>query len=54
MDDSKKLYEKKLVIPMSKKMWEKLKKIAHDHNMSMNQLVRNGIELIIKKYENKS
>jgi hypothetical protein len=44
---SKELGEKKLLVQMPKEMWLRLRKLAFDKNVSMNQLCREGIEHIL-------
>jgi len=52
--DNKTLYEEKLVVPMTTDAKACLKKIAKERSTSMNQLIREGIILIIKKYQKKN
>lgn len=51
---SKEIEEKKLLVQMPKEMWQRLRKLAFDKNISMNQLCREGIEYILKKETGKS
>lgn len=44
-------YKKTIVIPVEKEMWQSLRQISFDHQISMSQLARWGIEKIIKKYK---
>jgi predicted DNA-binding protein len=50
---SKEVEEKKLLVNMPKEMWQRLRKLAFDKNVSMNQLCREGIEYILKKESGK-
>lgn len=50
----KEIYPIRVAIPLTQEQKDKLKKIAEREALSMNQLVRFGIELIIKKYDKKS
>jgi hypothetical protein len=49
-EKSKSTYEKTLVIPIEKKMWQNLRKISFDKEISMSELTRMGIEKILNKY----
>ena len=37
---------------MSEKMWKELRRLSYETNLSMNELSREGIDYIIKKYSN--
>ena len=41
--------DKKIVIQVHKEMWEKLRRLSFELNISMAELCRNGIELILGK-----
>lgn len=49
----KEIYPTKLVVPLTAMQKQKLKKIAEKEAVSMNQVIRSGIDLIIKKHEKK-
>ena len=51
---TEKASKKVLPVHMSETTWEKLRKIAFDKQISMNELCREGIDYIIKKYSNRS
>jgi hypothetical protein len=51
---SKEMEEKKLLVHMPREMWQRLRKLAFDKNVSMNQLCRQGIEYILKKESEKN
>lgn len=43
--------DKKLIVQMHKPMWEQLRRLAFDMNISMAELCRQGIEIILEKYK---
>lgn len=45
--------EKAFSVKMSKRHWIFLKRYAMDHEMSMNQIIRDMIEKLVKKEEAK-
>lgn len=47
-------YEKTLVIPIEYEMWQTLRRIAYENEVSMSQLTRSAIEKVINKFERKS
>lgn len=51
MQKSKINYDKTIVIPIEKTMWQSLRKISFDHQISMSQLTRDALVKLIKKYE---
>lgn len=46
-------YDKTIVIPIEKSMWQSLRKISYDTEISMSELTRRAIKKIINKYEKK-
>ncbi len=42
---------KKIVIPVEKQMWQALRKISFDEEVSMSKLIRTAIQKIINKHE---
>jgi hypothetical protein len=48
--ETKKTYNKKIVIPIEHHMWQALRKISYEKEISMSQLTRWAIEKIINKY----
>lgn len=44
--------DKRLGVIMSEEMWKELRRISYETNLSMNELSREGINYIIKKYRN--
>jgi predicted HicB family RNase H-like nuclease len=51
MNELKKNYDKTLVVPLEYEMWFSLRKVAFDQQVSMNNLAREAIKKVIKKYE---
>lgn len=49
----KKIFDKKFVISLDEKTHKKIKNIAREMQISMNQVIRMGCKSIIKKYEEK-
>ncbi len=43
--------DKKLIVQMHKPMWEQLRRLAFDMNISMAELCRQGIEVVLEKYK---
>lgn len=50
----KKIFDKKFVISLDEKTHKKIKSMAKEMQLSMNQLIRMGCKNIIKKYEEKT
>lgn len=44
-------YEKTLIIPVEKEMWQALRKISFEEETSMSQLARTALEDIINNHE---
>ena len=44
--------DKRLGVIMPEEMWKELRRISYETNLSMNELSREGINYIIKKYSN--
>jgi hypothetical protein len=44
--------DKRLGVIMSEEMWKELRRISYETNLSMNELSREGINYIIRKYSN--
>lgn len=51
MSETKKIYDKRLVIPVTDDIWKNLKQIANDNDMSMNQIARIAFNKLIKNYK---
>lgn len=51
MEKNKANYEKTIVIPIEKSMWQSLRRIAFEEEISMSQLTRTALEKLIKKYD---
>jgi len=43
--------EKTIVVSIEKSMWKSLRKVSFDHEISMSELTRMGIEKILNKFE---
>lgn len=50
MQDTKRVYDKTIVIPVEYAKWKAIRQIAFDTEISMSEMIRDAIDRIIKKY----